>query len=80
MRRNRFLKILRAVLSVLVAVFAFLQLIGVWKNAVFVFEPMLGVVLLLQAIQEWKRNRSLSIVSLCASVLLFSTAALVLFL
>ena len=80
MKQKRFLKILRTVLSVLIAVFAFLQLIGVWRNAVFVFEPMLGVVLLLQAVQEWKRNRSLGIVSLCASALLFSVAGLVLFL
>ncbi len=66
------------IFSIAVIVLAALQLLGVWKDSINVYEPLIGVVLLLQAIYHWKKNRTVAIISLCAAGFIFACAIVIL--
>ena len=51
--RDRIINVLIIILSVAVIALAALQLLGIWEDAINVYEPLIGVVLLLQAIYHW---------------------------
>nr|WP_326166622.1 hypothetical protein [uncultured Oscillibacter sp.] len=67
--------IAQIVLSVSVIVLALLQLTGAWPNAIYLYEPLIGVVLLVQAAQNWNKSRPLAYFFLFVSILLFGTTA-----
>ena len=69
----------QTVLSVCVMGLALLQLLGVWPNAIYVYEPLLGALLLVQAAQNWNKSRPVACLSLAVAVLLFATTAYILF-
>ena len=69
--RDRIINALIIILSVAVIVLAALQLLGIWEDAINVYEPLIGVVLLLQAIYHWKKNRKIAVVQLCAAGFVF---------
>lgn len=69
----------RMIASVGVIVLASLQLFGVWEQAINVTTPLMGVVLLVQSIQEWKQRRGAAIFSLCAALFVFACAIAVWF-
>ena len=71
---KKVLSITSVICSIIIIVLAGMQILGIWENAVNVFEPLLGVVLLIQAIQNWKKNKSVAIVNLCASIFIFLVA------
>ena len=71
--------IVRIVASIGVMVFAALQLFGVWDKAINLAAPLIGVVLLIQSIQEWKQHRSVAIFGLCAALFIFGCAIVVWF-
>lgn len=71
---NKILSVCTIILNIIIVVLAIVQLTGYCDNAINVFEPLIGVVLLLQAIQNWKKNRTVAIVSLCASLFIFGVA------
>ena len=73
-KQNKVLFIIRIIASILVIIFGMLQLLGVWNKAIYVAEPLLGVVLLIQSIQEWKTNRGVSIFVLICSLFIFICA------
>ena len=75
---DRIINVLIIILSVAVIVLAALQLLGIWANSINVYEPLIGVVLLLQAIYHWKKNRSVAIISLCAAGFVFICAFVIL--
>lgn len=65
------LKIMSNICSISIIILVFIQILGIWKNAIYVFEPLLGVLMLIQAIQNWKKNKLVTILSLCAAILIF---------
>ena len=69
--------ILGMVCSVLVIVLAVLQLTGVWEQAIYVFEPLMAVVLLLQARQYWHRHHKTAICLLCAGIAILVITAVI---
>jgi 4-hydroxybenzoate polyprenyltransferase len=69
------LALAQILLSVSVIALALLQLTGIWPNAIYLYEPLIGVVLLVQAAQNWNRSRPLAYFSLFVSILLFGTTA-----
>lgn len=79
-QKDRILMVLITVFSFAVIVLAFTHLLGVWNDAIYVYEPLMGVVMVLQAIQNWKRNKVVSILSLCAALFVFAVAFVVVFL
>ena len=71
--RDRIINVLIIVLSVAVIALAALQLLGIWEDSINVYEPLVGVVLLLQAIYHRKRTELLQS-SACVQLALFSPA------
>ena len=58
---DKFMLSVRIVASILVVIFATLQLLGVWDKAINLAAPLMGTVLLIQSVQEWKKQRGVAI-------------------
>ena len=58
----------RIVLSVVIITLAALQLLDIWEDAIDWCIPLLGVLELIQAAGEWKRNRGAAMLSLGVAV------------
>jgi len=69
--------VLSMTLSFLVILFAIMYLTGKWKGAINIIEPLLGLVMLIQALQFWKYNRFISIFSLITSLLILVVSMVV---
>ncbi len=76
-KKEKILMVLITILSLAIIVLAMIHLLGVWSDAIYVYEPLMGVVMILQAIQNWKRNKAVSILSLCAAVFVFAVAVFI---
>ena len=79
-KKERILMVLITTFSFAVIALAMIHLLGVWNEAIYMYEPLMGVVMVLQAIQNWKRNKVVSILSLCAAMFVFAVAFVVVFL
>ena len=77
---DRIVNVLIIVLSVLVIILAAFQLFGIWEESINVYEPLVGVVLLLQAKLFWKNNRKIAVIQLCAAGFVFICAFVILIL
>ena len=77
--KDRTLTVLGLIISVAVIVLAALQLLNVWDKAINVFEPLLGVLMIIQAIQNWNRSRKVAVLCLVAAAVIFLAGALILF-
>ena len=69
------LSIAQLLLSISVMALALTQITGLWTNAVYLYEPLLVAVLLIQGAQYWNKSRPIACVSLLAAIFLFGTAA-----
>ena len=78
--QDRIINVLIIILSVAVIALATLQLLGIWEDAINVYEPLIGVVLLLQAKLFWKKNRTVAMINLCAAGFVFACAIVILIL
>lgn len=76
--RDRIINVLIIVLSVAVIALAALQLLGIWEDSINVYEPLIGVVLLLQAKLLWTKNRKIAVMQLCAVGFVFICAFVIL--
>lgn len=76
---DKVMLILRIITSIVVVVFASLQLFGVWERAINFAVPLMGVMLLIQSIQEWKQHRGVAVFSLSAAVFIFGCSIVVWF-
>ena len=76
---DKFMLVVRVVVSFLVVVFAALQLLCVWDKAINLAAPLMGIVLMIQSAQEWKQHRGVAIFGLCAAVFIFGCAIVVWF-
>jgi hypothetical protein len=65
------------VISVAIIVLAVLQLFDLWYDAGYVYVPLSGINLLLQAYMQWKPNRKIAIFSIGAAVVVFLCTAAV---
>lgn len=68
---KKVLNVMSNICSISIIILVFIQIFGIWKNAIYVFEPLLGVLMLIQAIHNWKKNKLVTILSLCAAILIF---------
>lgn len=76
---DKFMLTIRIVTSILVIVLATFQLLGVWDKAINLAIPLMGVFLLIQSIQEWKKQRGVAIFGLCAALFIFGCTIVVWF-
>ncbi|MEF2115398.1 MULTISPECIES: hypothetical protein [Clostridium] len=66
---EKVLYVLSNICSISIIIFVCTQILGVWKIGTDVFVPLLGVSMLIQAIQYWKKNKEVDKVSVCAMIL-----------
>lgn len=71
--------IIRIIISIIAIVIATIQLLGICDNAINLAVPLLGVLILLQSIQEWKTSKSIAILGLCSAVFIFICSFVVFF-
>ena len=71
---EKVLSLISTICSIIIIVLVCIQILGIWENAINVFEPLLGVVILIQSIQKWKKNKVLAIFSLCTAIFIFLVA------
>ena len=76
---DKFMLIVRVVASFLVVIFAALQLMGVWDKAINLAAPLMGIVMLVQSVLEWKKQRGIAIFGLCAALFIFGCTIMVWF-
>lgn len=76
---DKFMLIVRVVASIMVVIFAALQLLGVWDKAINLAAPLMGIVMLVQSVQEWKKQRGIAIFGLCAALFIFGCTIMVWF-
>lgn len=74
---GKIMLIVRIIASICVVVFAALQLFGVWDKAINLAAPLMGIVLLIQSVQEWKQQRGVAIFGLCVALFIFGCAIVV---
>lgn len=70
-KTEKFLFLTRLVASIIVMVFALIQLLGIWDKAIYVAAPLMGVAILIQSIGEWKTSRGVAIFGLICSAFIF---------
>lgn len=56
--------------SIIIIIMICMQILGNWKTASNIFEPLLGVLMLIQTAQNWKKNKNVAKGSLCAAILI----------
>jgi uncharacterized membrane protein YkgB len=73
------LTVLSKTLSILVILFATIYLTGMWQSALSIAEPLLGLVMFVQALQFRKYNRFISVLSLISSLFILIVSIVVFF-
>ena len=75
----KILTILGLIISVTIIVLALMQIFNIWDKAINVFEPLLGVLMIIQTIENWKTNRLIAYFSLFVAIFIFLVAIIILF-
>ncbi|MBZ9609935.1 hypothetical protein G9F73_019615 [Clostridium estertheticum] len=66
---EKVLSVISSICSISIIIFVCTQILGVWKTEVDVLVPLVGVSMLIQTIQNWKKNKEVDKGSLCATIL-----------
>jgi len=65
------------IVSIAIIVLTIIQLFDLWSDAGYIYIPLMGINLLLQAYAQWKLNRKIAIFTLCSAVLVLVCAVVV---
>ncbi len=65
--------------SVAIIVLSLLQLFNIWDNAINVFEPLVGILMLIQALENWKTNKAVAYFSLFVAIFVLIVSIIILF-
>ena len=68
---EKILIIMRIIISIIVLLASIIQLLGIYDKAINVAVPLLGALMLVQSIQEWKTSRVVAIHGLCSAIFIF---------
>jgi len=72
--KEKVLTISAGIISIAVIVLAIMQLTGIWENAINVFEPLLGVLMIINALNIYKYNKLIAFFTLGVAIFIFVTA------
>lgn len=72
------LTMLGVVISTSVVILGLLGLTGVWRNSINVFEPLIGVLMLIQWFQYRKYNQFIAYLSLMVAIFIFIVSIVIL--
>lgn len=75
----KILTLIGVIISITVVILAFMQIFNVWDKAINIFEPLLGVLMLIQTIENWKTNKSIAYFSLFVAIFIFVVAIIIFF-
>ena len=75
----KILTIFGLIISITIIVLSLMQIFNIWDKAINVFEPLLGVLMIIQAIENWKTNRATAYFSLFVAIFMFLVAIIILF-
>lgn len=75
--RFKLVTIASLITSISIIVLAILQLFDVWSDAGYIYVPLMGIHLLLQANMQWKPNRGVAVFSLCSGFAVLACAIVV---
>ena len=76
---NKAVLVARIILSIVIIILAFLQILGVLENALNYTMPLLGVYFLILSIQEWKTQRGYALFNISVALFIFIVAFVVWF-
>lgn len=76
---EKVLTISGVIISIAVIVLAIMQMIGLWKNAFLVSEPLLGVLMVINALNIYKYNKRVAFFNLGIAVFIFIIAIITFF-
>ena len=76
---EKVLIVMRIFISIIIMVAAIIQLLGIYDKAINLAVPMTGILLIVQAIQEWKTNRGVAILGVCSAIFIFICSFVVFF-
>ena len=65
------IRIISIILSVLIIIFSALQIFNVMQNAEYICLSLLGLLMMIQAIQYWKTSKGIAIFSIFVAVFEF---------
>lgn len=71
--------VLRLTASIATVIFALLQLFDVWNKAIYVAAPLVGVVILMQSVQERKEHKGTAILGFGCAAFIFVCSVVVWF-
>lgn len=71
------LTIVGGILSAVLVALAILQITGTYNKAIMIIEPLLGILMLIQAWNMRKSNKFISAFSLCVAVFIFIVAVVI---
>ena len=69
---EKVLSIIGTTCAISIIILASIQILGIWNAAINIVEPLLGVLMLIQTIQNWNKNKTTAILSLLTTILIFS--------
>lgn len=75
---EKLLYVLGLIIAFSIIILASLQIFEIFKT-IDIFEILLGILMLIQAIQYWKYDRNIAIVSLIAAIILFICGIVIIF-
>ena len=70
-QKEKVMIVLRLTISSAVIVFVILKLVGLCEKALYFTTPLMGVLMVVQSVQEWKEQRGMAIFGLCAALFIF---------
>lgn len=70
-KKEKVLFIVSSICSISIIILVCMQFLGGWENATNLYQPLLGVLMLIQTIQNWKKSKVVAIMSLCATIFIF---------
>lgn len=76
---HRIVAIICIVVSILVVVFAVLQICEIMDQEINIVVPLLGVIMLCEAYLQWETNRKIAYLNIGAAVFVFICSVAVLF-
>ena len=62
------------ILAISCLILSILALVGSWEGAIFVSEPLIGLLMLNLTVQFWKYNKAVAIFTLIAALVSFGVA------
>lgn len=75
----KIMTVISFIISITVIILSFMQIFDIWDKAINIFEPLLGALMLIQTIENWKTNRLTAYFSLFVAIFIFIVAIIILF-